>query len=65
MNKQKHLPSIKRLKQRAKAIKKAQSIKNSQALNIVANQYGFDRWLDLIEAQNRAMTEIKSTSTLQ
>lgn len=44
------LPSIKRIKQRAKSLKRNFGIKQSQALDLVANENGFSFWLDLKKA---------------
>lgn len=40
------LPSEKRLKERAKKLKKDQGIKQSLALDTVAQEYGFANWLE-------------------
>ncbi|WP_253821257.1 MvaI/BcnI family restriction endonuclease [Vibrio rotiferianus] len=45
----KSLPTISRLKQRAKALKKAQNISHSEALNKLSHEYGFQSWSDLNE----------------
>lgn len=41
----KKFPSIKRIKQRAKAVKKEQRISHSQALEVISTEYGFKDWL--------------------
>lgn len=41
------LPSLRRLKQKAKLIKKGQRITHSEALNLVAIEYGYKNWTDV------------------
>jgi hypothetical protein len=41
------LPSLKRLKQKAKEIKKDKGIQHSDALDLVAQEYGYITWLEL------------------
>ena len=41
------LPSLKRLKQKAKRIKKDKEIQHSEALDLVAQEYGYKAWTEL------------------
>ena len=43
------LPTISRLKQRAKKLKKTLNIPHSEALNTLSNEYGFESWCALNE----------------
>ncbi|WP_258102399.1 glyoxalase superfamily protein [Vibrio campbellii] len=54
----KSLPTISRLKQRAKALKKAQNISHSEALNKLSHEHGFQSWSDL----NEFLVEQEQTS---
>ncbi|SOD25197.1 hypothetical protein SAMN05518800_1788 [Variovorax sp. YR752] len=44
------LPSIKRLKTRAKAMKKASTLTQTQCLDALAQQYGFANWSAFVVA---------------
>ncbi|EOB3677325.1 TPA: hypothetical protein I7707_20155, partial [Vibrio vulnificus] len=40
------LPTVERIKQRAKKLKKEMGISHSAALTQISNTYGFDNWTD-------------------
>ncbi|MEI8623487.1 hypothetical protein P4S67_02790 [Pseudoalteromonas sp. B137] len=44
------LPTMGRIKQRAKSLKKEKSIRHTEALDFISNEYGFSNWLDFQEA---------------
>lgn len=51
------MTSVKRLKQKAKKLKKEKGIKHSDALNQVALEFGFPSWLTLSESDIEARAE--------
>lgn len=46
---QSNLPSIHRLKQRAKQLKKENQISHAQALNLISKEYGYENWSLLLQ----------------
>ena len=44
------LPTMSRVKQRAKTLKKEKGIRHTEALDLISNEYGFSNWLDFQEA---------------
>lgn len=40
------LPTVNRIKQRAKVLKKEKGIKHTEALNLISKEYGFNNWKD-------------------
>ncbi|OBT04771.1 hypothetical protein A9267_17680 [Shewanella sp. UCD-FRSSP16_17] len=49
----KTLPTERRLKQEATRLKKKNGIKQSEALNLISNDYGFSSWLEVIDALDK------------
>lgn len=43
----KNLPTLNRIKQRAKNLKKENGISHTQALDLISQEYGFKSWIDL------------------
>jgi hypothetical protein len=57
------LPSLKRLKQKAKEIKKSNGIQHSEALDLIAQEYGYKTWHELKAVLDKQ--EILATPTPQ
>ena len=49
----------KRLKQAATALKKSMGIKQAEALNLIARQYGFDSWTQLKKELDNGEIQLK------